>query len=187
MSAANIQRRKRRAKPSASIVVASASSSTSSAWYDKHRKCMDGNKHEGRLELITWESPESDKDKTGWGNCFIEESAELKAKFESKYKSDEAKFYGYWPQGFRWTCCGGAGDNNQGCDHHGSGSTPCTCDFCQMGEPLPEKIFNKKTTENMGLTLRRGPDPRSRQNSAVIKMHQMMRGLLGCDLDTDSD
>jgi hypothetical protein len=148
---------------------------------------MDGGKHEGRLELITWESPEDEEMKTGWGNCCIEESADLKAQFENKYKGDEAKFYKYWPQGFRWTCCGSAGDNDQGCDHHGTGSTPCTCDFCQMGKPLTDKIFNKQTTEKFGLTLSRGPDTRSLKGKHVIQLHEMMRSVLGLDDDSESD
>ncbi|KDQ17573.1 hypothetical protein BOTBODRAFT_29748 [Botryobasidium botryosum FD-172 SS1] len=128
------------------------------AWHDKHRKCDDGNRHEGRLELITWTLPGSD---LGWGNCFAEESDDLKRKFEVEYGGDEEKFFEYWPQGFRWTCCGAEGDNTYGCDHHGAGRKPCTCDFCRMGKPLPDKIYKKKTPSRHGLELPRGPDPRS--------------------------
>jgi hypothetical protein len=46
-------------------------------------------------------------------------------------KGDEKKLYDEWPQGFRWTCCGTPGDQKFGCDHHGRGSKPCTCDFCR--------------------------------------------------------
>ena len=34
------------------------------------------------------------------------------------------------PRAFRWTCCGLSGNWSRGCDHHGSGEIPCTCDFC---------------------------------------------------------
>jgi hypothetical protein len=116
-------------------------------WYDKFRKCRsvtrpppvqspftdahslsDGNFHEGHLELITWPCP---KEGTGWGNCFTEEEADYKRKFEVEFRGDLEKFYGYWPQGFRWTCCGMEGNMDYGCDHHGAGKAPCTCDFCR--------------------------------------------------------
>jgi hypothetical protein len=104
---------------------------TSSQWYDRHRKCEDGNSHEGKLELITWTST-ADGERMGWGNCFAAESDELKEKFEKEFDSNEEKMYDYWPQGFRWTCCGMMGDQLFGCDHHGEGSTPCSCDFCKV-------------------------------------------------------
>ncbi|KAF7376440.1 hypothetical protein MSAN_00059600 [Mycena sanguinolenta] len=110
-------------------------------WYDKHRLCQDGTTHEGRLELITWNCPEKG---LGWGACFADESDDLKTKFKLKFGGDEAKFFDYWPQGFRWTCCGTDAGMSYGCDHHGSGSRPCTCDFCKMGKPLPNGIFNEK-------------------------------------------
>jgi hypothetical protein len=104
---------------------------TSSQWYDRHRKCEDGNSHEGKLELITWTST-ADGGRMGWGNCLATESDELKEKFEKEFNSNEEKMYDYWPQGFRWTCCGTVGDQLFGCDHHGEGSTPCSCDFCKV-------------------------------------------------------
>uniref|UniRef100_A0A8H8CRD5 MYND-type domain-containing protein n=1 Tax=Psilocybe cubensis TaxID=181762 RepID=A0A8H8CRD5_PSICU len=97
-------------------------------WYDKFRKCRDGSLHEGKLELITWPCPEEG---TGWGGCLAEESDALKRKFEVKYGSDEATLHKHWPQGFRWTCCGTDAGMDWGCDHHGTGSKPCTCDFCR--------------------------------------------------------
>ncbi|KAJ7217714.1 hypothetical protein GGX14DRAFT_597525 [Mycena pura] len=127
-------------------------------WYDKHRKCQDGRNHEGRLELITWDCPEEE---LGWGACFADESDDLKKKFETEFGSDEEKFFEHWPQGFRWTCCGTDGGMDYGCDHHGSGSRSCTCDYCRMGEPLPDDVFNEKTAARHGLNLRRGPDVRS--------------------------
>jgi hypothetical protein len=33
--------------------------------------------------------------------------------------------------------------------------------FCRMGKPLPDTIYNEKSSSRHGLTLRRGPDPRS--------------------------
>ncbi|KAF7306001.1 hypothetical protein HMN09_00754600 [Mycena chlorophos] len=122
------------------------------------RKCDDGHLHEGRLELITWDCPEEG---LGWGACLKEESDDLKKTFETEYEGDLLKFFDYWPQGFRWTCCGLSGDVNYGCDHHGTGKTPCTCDFCRMGKPLPNSIYLEKTAARHGLKLSRGPDPRS--------------------------
>ncbi|KDR72151.1 hypothetical protein GALMADRAFT_126628 [Galerina marginata CBS 339.88] len=127
-------------------------------WYDEFRKCQDGSIHEGRLELITWPNK---KDGTGWGGCFAEESDDLRRKFEDEFNGDEAKFHAYWPQGFRWTCCGTDAGMDWGCDHHGTGSRACTCDFCRSGRPLPNSIFNEKNASRHGLTLLRGPDPRS--------------------------
>ncbi|KAJ7072040.1 hypothetical protein C8F01DRAFT_1044390 [Mycena amicta] len=134
-------------------------------WYDKHRKCQDGNLHEGRLELITWDSSSSELD-LGWGACLKEEADDLKKDFETKYGGDEEKFFEHWPQGFRWTCCGTEASMDYGCDHHGSGKKPCTCDYCRMGEPLPNDIYNEKTASRHGLKLRRGPDPRSSWRAA---------------------
>jgi len=97
-------------------------------WYDRHRKCKDGGQHDGKLELITWPSP---REGLGWGGCFAEESDDLKRKFEVEYGGDEARFYKHCPQGFRWTCCGTNASIKYGCDHHGMGSKPCTCDYCR--------------------------------------------------------
>jgi hypothetical protein len=47
-----------------------------------------------------------------------------------------------------------------GCDHHGTGSTPCSCDFCAMGKPVPDHIFKKNEQASRGLRLSQGPDPR---------------------------
>ena len=67
----------------------------------------------------------------GWGACVQEEAEDLKAKFEGEMGGDEKRLYEYWPQAFRWTCCGTSADMKWGCDHHGGGKKPCTCDFCQ--------------------------------------------------------
>ena len=99
-----------------------------SVWYEKRRKCRDGSFHEGKLELITWPCK---KEETGWGHCFAVESDDLRRKFAVEYGGDEAKLFKYWPQGFRWTCCGTDAGMNWGCDHHGTGSKPCTCDYCR--------------------------------------------------------
>jgi hypothetical protein len=99
-------------------------------WYDKYRKCSDGSLHEGKLELITWNSISYDEE-MGWGNVILEESADMKAKFEGEFQGDPKKLYRHWPQAFRWTCCGIDADIKFGCDHHGTGSKPCTCDFCR--------------------------------------------------------
>ncbi|KAI8962678.1 hypothetical protein F5Y11DRAFT_179343 [Daldinia sp. FL1419] len=130
-------------------------------WYDRYRKCQDGSSHFGELELITWGGGcETTGEELGWGHCSASESAELKRKYEEEFKSDDARMHKYWPQGFRWTCCGLASDMNFGCDHHGTGPKPCSCDFCHSGKPLPDRIY-KDTIPRRGLRLSRGPDPRS--------------------------
>ncbi|KIY69942.1 hypothetical protein CYLTODRAFT_392887 [Cylindrobasidium torrendii FP15055 ss-10] len=151
-------------------------------WYDRYRLCRDGSKHQGKLELMTWgESAEdNDGDETGWGCCLIDECEGLKKLYETKYGSDDSRFYKYWPQGFRWTCCGTTGDMSYGCDHHGTGSRPCTCDFCRMGKPLPDRIYDMNKAPRRGLTLSRGPDPRS-YNSAQAAIAEIGRAMTGID------
>lgn len=50
------------------------------------RKCEDGSLHEGKLELITWNTPanphESYGEDMGWGGVLAEEADEHKAEFE---------------------------------------------------------------------------------------------------------
>ena len=76
----------------------------------KYSKCEDGGKHEGRLELMTWDSKKiKGEEKLGWGAVIMEEVEEHKESFIKKYKSNEEIFFKYWPQGFRWTCCGCVG------------------------------------------------------------------------------
>ncbi|KAF9523940.1 hypothetical protein CPB83DRAFT_645991 [Crepidotus variabilis] len=152
-------------------------------WYEAYRKCKDGTRHEGVLELITWSCP---KEGTGWGHCFEEESADMKEKFEVKYGGDEKRFYNYWPQGFRWTCCGMEGDMKYGCDHHGTGKKPCTCDFCRMGQALPDRIYNEQSAGRMGLQLARGPDPRS-YSASHAAMATSMRAMMGLDEASDDE
>ncbi|KAH6890921.1 hypothetical protein BKA70DRAFT_1408699, partial [Coprinopsis sp. MPI-PUGE-AT-0042] len=116
------------------------------------------------------------------GGVFIEEVEDHKKTFHEKYNGDLKRFFNYWPQGFRWTCCGMGGDQNFGCDHHGAGAKPCTCDFCRMGEPLPDSIYNAVSQSEYGLKLRRGPDPRSRVSPAhisIIKAGQALTGMSG--------
>lgn len=73
-----------------------------SHWSKKYgKKCRDGGKHDGKLELVTWSGTDEDGDKIGWGACLAEESDDLKKKFETEYNSNEEAFYKYWPQGFR--------------------------------------------------------------------------------------
>jgi hypothetical protein len=88
-------------------------------WSKKYQKCNDGGKHDGLLELKTWNAIE-DNTELGWGGVLIQEAEDHKKNFITKYNSDEEKFYEYWPQGFRWTCCGMNGDVDN-CDHHGTG------------------------------------------------------------------
>ncbi|KAF5337594.1 hypothetical protein D9758_014937 [Tetrapyrgos nigripes] len=121
-----------------------------------------------RTEITTMGSSSSSHEKANrkeniWagGNVFKEEADELKRKFEQEFSGDEEKFYKYRRQAFRWTCCGLDADLDYGCDHHGTGSAPCSCDFCKSGEPLPDYIWNGESISRKGLTLSRGPDPRS--------------------------
>ncbi|KAH9841725.1 uncharacterized protein C8Q71DRAFT_700219 [Rhodofomes roseus] len=156
--------------------------SDSDRWYDKYSGCRDGSMHEGKLELITWEytDPESG-DRMGWGNVLIEEADDLKRKFEVDCKGKKSLFFKKWPQGFRWTCCGMDGGVNYGCDHHGTGSKPCTCDFCRMGRPLPDSIYKEKTGPRMGLRLPRGPDPRS-FNPVLAAQAAQGRSMFGLEM-----
>jgi len=154
-------------------------------------------KHEGQLELITWVCKEEG---VGFGACLLDECDDLKKTFETKFEGNLEKFYKYRPHAFRWTCCGTPGDMNYGCDHHGTGSKLCTCDFCRyvqwddhrlfheltfdfcrMGKPLPEGIYNEKTTSRMGLNLPRGPDPRS-FNPALAISAATGRSMFGLEM-----
>ncbi|KAF9475463.1 hypothetical protein BDN70DRAFT_883662 [Pholiota conissans] len=160
------------------ITPRSSDSPRAPRWYDKHRKCRDGNLHEGDLELITWPC---EREGTGWGHCIVEESEEMKEKFEKEFMGNEKKLYRYWPQAFRWTCCGTDAGMDWGCDHHGTGSKPCSCDFCRMGKPLPDSIYHKDSASRHGLTLQRGPDPRSFSSaSAAIAKHG--RSVFGLEM-----
>ncbi|PNW79834.1 hypothetical protein CHLRE_08g368550v5 [Chlamydomonas reinhardtii] len=154
-------------------------------WYDKHRKCEDGSEHEGDLELITWNGKTDDGEKMGWGAVVIEEAEDHKRSFYNEYGGDQERFFEWWPQGFRWTCCGCTGDMPWGCDHHGTGSKPCKCDFCVMGKSLPPHISPLTSQQRKGLTLSRGPDPRS-HNPAQAAISEVMRSLFGMDKPTKS-
>ncbi|KDQ17581.1 hypothetical protein BOTBODRAFT_155631 [Botryobasidium botryosum FD-172 SS1] len=145
-------------------------------WYDKHRKCRDKSLHEGRLELITWTLPGLD---VGWANLPLEKAEDGKRLFETEFGGDEDKFFDYWPRGFRWTCCGLEGSKPYGCDHHGTGKEPCTCDFCRMGIPLPDSVWNERVAARHGLKLVRGPDPRSfsRGEAPMTATIRTMMGL----------
>lgn len=143
-------------------------------WWEKERMCRCGTKHAwkttchidgspydhyGVPELIIWPGHDG-YCKTGWGNIDEKESATLKKRFEEEMGSNEEKLAKIRPQAFRWTCCGATLDHPYHCDHHGSGPTPCTCDFCSGGQATPQSI-RKKTVGNYGLSLCYGPDPRS--------------------------
>ncbi|KAF8967232.1 hypothetical protein BDZ97DRAFT_1656541, partial [Flammula alnicola] len=142
--------------------------------YDKHRKCRDGNLHEGNLELITWPSA---KEETGWGHCFTDESDSLREKFENEFGGTR-KNYTTTSASVRWTCCGRMLDG-LGMYHHGTGSKPCSCDFCKMGKPLPDSIYREQSASRHGLVLRRGPDPRSFNRASAIGV-ATGRTSLGC-------
>ncbi|RDB18243.1 hypothetical protein Hypma_000453 [Hypsizygus marmoreus] len=130
-------------------------------WYDKYRKTQAKDKHFGKLELVTWDGQDEDGERLGWGATIAEETSDMRTKFYEELKGDEEKFFKYWPRAFRWTCCGLEGGRSFGCDHHGTGPSRCSCDFCVMGKPLPNSIYNTRTTWKKGLNIPRGPDPRS--------------------------
>ena len=69
-----------------------------------------------------------------------------------------------------------------GCDHHGSGARPCSCDFCKSGKKLSNKIIKERSESQsaFGLNLSVGPDPRS-YNVHASKLNEIMRGLFGMD------
>lgn len=98
-------------------------------WYDRYRLCRDGSKHHGKLEVMT--SGERSEG-TGWGNIALDEAQEVKKLWETKYGCDPKRFFKSYPLSFRWTCCGTDGGMVWGCDHHGTGPQPCTCDFCKL-------------------------------------------------------
>jgi hypothetical protein len=152
-------------------------------WYDNFRKteAQGGSKyHKGNLELVTWEFKDEDGEQLGWGAVLIEESADMKKKFEEEFQGDQEKLYKYWPNAFRWTCCGTSGDNDYACDHHDKG---CTCDFCLAGMPLSKEAL-KTTVHNFGLKLRTKGHPDSVNpigGQLNWQMRMMMNGLLGFD------
>ena len=86
----------------------------------------------GKLELITWEWTDHElRERMGWGNVPLAEVADHRRTFEVDCRGRKSLFFKRWPEAFRWTCCGMSGSMNFGCDHHGTGSKPCTCDFCR--------------------------------------------------------
>lgn len=164
-------------------------------WWEKKRKCptcntthainrschfdncpQDPDYHEGVPELIIWPGNESPHYSTGWGNVEESHSAALKKRFEEELGCDEEKLYKIRPEAFRWTCCGKTLDTPYPCDHHGTGSTPCSCDFCTGGKPIPQRM-RKSTVGNYGLKLSNGPDPRS-YNPILGSFNLMMNKLM---------
>ena len=69
----------------------------------------------------------------GMHAAFIVQTHDLKRPRPVKvqFEGDEKKLFAYWPQAFRWTCCGMGAEHRYGCDHNGRGSRPCSCDFCR--------------------------------------------------------
>lgn len=128
------------------------------SWVDHYRLGADYSVHRGNLELVTWEHKDF-----GWGGAYKCEVDDLKKKFEEEFDGDLELLLNHWDNAFRWTCCGlDAAEGVNGCDHHGDmNNEPCKCDFCRGGRPIPDKLYNKKTQHKKGLTLRKGPDPRS--------------------------
>eukprot|EP00928_Gymnodinium_smaydae_P043432 TRINITY_DN29098_c0_g1_i1.p1 TRINITY_DN29098_c0_g1~~TRINITY_DN29098_c0_g1_i1.p1 ORF type:complete len:498 (+),score=60.77 TRINITY_DN29098_c0_g1_i1:35-1495(+) len=122
-------------------------------WWRKFRKTSDaeshGEKHRGRLELITWEGqgdgrklgfagrpvgPEADAEKARFyrdfvGSNGVDDDALLRyfnaCVLSSRVKGTDA---------FRWTCCGSSHAGGiHCCDHHRAG---CRCDYCRAGQPF---------------------------------------------------
>ncbi|KAJ7939344.1 hypothetical protein B0H13DRAFT_2300616 [Mycena leptocephala] len=170
-------------------------------WHDKHRMCRDGNKHEGRLELVTWELPNTTRAGVRYhfltdaspyltytsfyeGACDKDTAEEVKRYFETGMGGEEELLFKYMPIAFRWTCCGTHARKNHGCDHHGTGSYPCTCDFCRMGKPLPPGIWSETDPFRHGLCLRHGPDPRSFHRGLAIGA-TVGRTMLGLEMPED--
>jgi hypothetical protein len=89
-----------------------------------------------------------------------DEKYDLKKKFEEALNGNEALFASIQPKAFRWTCCGDSLASEHPCDHHGRGSTACSCDFCVMGLPV-QRDSRKPSVHNYGLDIPIGPDPRS--------------------------
>jgi hypothetical protein len=87
--------------------------------------------HFGTLELITWEWTNEYADRLGSANVFIAEANDMRKILTEKCGGDEERFHAYWPQAFRWSCCGLDDSMAYGCDHHGTGPKPCSCDFCR--------------------------------------------------------
>lgn len=114
----------------------------------------------------------------GWGNVILVESEDLRRKYEEEFGHDDRKLYEYWPQAYRWTCCGTSGDMNFGCDHHGTGPKPCSCDFCHSGKPLPDGIYKEDKIERKRLNFSRGPDPRS-YDPRQAAIANVARAILG--------
>ena len=118
------------------------------AWWEAHRKkTEDGTEHFGRLELMTWRCVDEDGDELGFAGFVASEDEEVRREFQDKYGGDEARYFEYRPEGFRWTCCGVAADiGTYGCDHHGDPRAPsaCRCDFCRAGRPLDEGTWRRK-------------------------------------------
>ena len=60
----------------------------------------------------------------------------------------------------------------------GSLSARIDFDLCRMGRPLPDSIYHKTDIFRMGLSLPRGPDPRS-YNSDLATLAETGRSMLG--------
>jgi hypothetical protein len=150
-------------------------------WHDKYRECQDGYSHYGDLELVDWKGIFQGS-QLGWGAFVEEESEEYRQRFLSAEFGDgnEERFYEYSPVSFRWTCCGCVGDNNDGCDHHGTGPNPCKCDYCVGGRQITNATVESTAYYCKNLNLSLGPDPRS-YSSSQSKLNESMRGLAGLD------
>lgn len=140
----------------------------SGTWHDDWRSCTDGSRHFGELELITWDGATEDEMPLGFAGTYIHESAEMRVKFEEKYKGKESRFAKECTSGYRWTCCGvDIATGLHGCDHHGDPRAQhnCGCDFCLAGRTLSDDLWRKKLrsqpAHGLGESLRRGPDARS--------------------------
>eukprot|EP01063_Lacrimia_lanifica_P033139 TRINITY_DN5820_c0_g2_i2.p1 TRINITY_DN5820_c0_g2~~TRINITY_DN5820_c0_g2_i2.p1 ORF type:complete len:372 (+),score=120.63 TRINITY_DN5820_c0_g2_i2:127-1242(+) len=140
---------------------------------EKERKGMifEQEFHDGELQLMTW-LMEEEKD-----------VGQLRL-FRTVCEGKEDVYFKH-PKGtheyFRWTCCRQTwGEGKNGCDHHGTGSTPCSCDFCRAGLPVPEKFRHPDApaAKHLEMRLSWGPDPRSKTAAGVMNL-QMRQAVMG--------
>ncbi|KAJ3303167.1 hypothetical protein HDV03_004155 [Kappamyces sp. JEL0829] len=175
------KRHKMDCRPASRRLSDSAETPPVQLWMDNFRTCEDGSRHEGRLELVTWSGTFQDLS-LGWGAFAPDECEEAIARYTGAefQNGNDALFHAYSPHSYRWTCCGTPGDSNLGCDHHGSSSAPCTCDFCIAGQPIPQSTWDDHEYYRRGLVLSRGPDVRSFDAAKAADIREM-RKMVGMD------
>lgn len=61
--------------------------------------------HHGDVEFIAWDGTSEIGGALGWGSGIKCESEDMK-KYEDEFSGGDSKLFNYWPQAYRWTCCG---------------------------------------------------------------------------------